>query len=238
VKYFSLKFITYQLLKFLLPRKYKNIFVKIFLKQSFDDHFFDRKYNVDSSSRELEGKEKLHTTFLAGSYKELKHSFNYLIKNCLEPKNINLVDLGCGRGRPLIYGITRGFNSVTGVELSKELTQSCLMNISKVKKIQKHNITSSEVHVLNVKNFVFRDEHNVIYCFNTPEIIKMIMQNLQISYQNNKRKIYLIWHVNEARGERDYVEEILSKHFPNFKLIHRIDNELFFYRKTNIYKLS
>ena len=98
MKYFSLKFITYQLLKFLLPRKYKNIFVKIFLKQSFDDHFFDRKYNVDSSSRELEGKEKLHTTFLAGSYKELKHSFNYLIKNCLEPKNINLVDLGCGTG--------------------------------------------------------------------------------------------------------------------------------------------
>ena len=99
-------------------------------------------------------------------------------------------------------------------------------------KIQKHNITSSEVHVLNVKDFVFRDEHNVIYCFNTPEIIKIIMQNLQISYQNNKRKIYLIYHGSDAP------EELLQKYFPNFKLIHRIDNELFFYRKTNIYKLS
>ena len=87
------------------------------------------------------------------------------------------IDIGCGRGRPHLYGITRGFSSVTGLELSKELAQSCLMNISKVKKIQKHNITSSEVHVLNVKDFVFRDDHNVIYCFNTPEIIKMVMQN-------------------------------------------------------------
>ena len=239
MKYFSLNFITYQFLK-LFPKKFSNFLIIYFLKQNFDDHFFDYRYGINTPTRELEGNEKLHTTYVPSSFKELKHSFNYLIKNCLEPKNINLVDLGCGRGRPLIYGITRGFNSVTGVELSKELAQSCLMNISKVKKIRKNNTTSSEVHVLNVKDFVFREEHNVIYCFNTPEIIKLIMQNLQISYQNNKRKIYLIFNISTLSplSHTIYVEEILSKYFPNFKLIHRVAHNLYFFRATNIYQLS
>lgn len=231
MKYFSLNFITYQFLK-LLPKKFSNFLIIYFFKQNIDDHFFDYRYGINTSTRELEGNEKLHTTHVPSSFKELKHSFNYLIKNCLQPKDINMVDIGCGRGRLLLYGITRGFNSVTGLELSKELAQSCLMNISKVKKIQKHNITSSEVHVLNVKDFVFRDEHNVVYIFQTPEIIKLIIRNLQISYQNSKRKIYLIYHGS------DVSEELLQKFFPNFKLLHRIDNELFFYRITNIYQLS
>lgn len=97
------------------------------------------------------------------------------------------IDVGCGKGRPLIIAHSMGFDTVLGIELSPLLASIAVKNTSELDGVKIIKCDAAE--------FAFPPGNLVIYMFNpfsNPTMGQFIC-NLESSLIKKPRKVYLIY---------------------------------------------
>ncbi len=120
-----------------------------------------------------------------------------------------ILDIGCGKGSVLNLLINYEFRKISGIEISRELSEICSKNMIKKKDIR--------IKVINkdARKFDSYDEYNYFYMYNpcSAEILTPIIRKIKESASNNKTIIY-----NFPK-----YEEVLIKN--EFKYISTFDDE-------------
>jgi hypothetical protein len=103
-----------------------------------------------------------------------------------DPRTLTFVDLGCGKGRPLLIASELGFRKVIGVEFALELVEICQLNLRKT-----HAANAAVVHS-DAADFAFPDGDLVLYLYNPfgLEVMNKVVANLRM----RKGKLYLIYY--------------------------------------------
>jgi predicted RNA methylase len=96
------------------------------------------------------------------------------------------VDLGCGKGRPLIVASILGFGRVVGVEFSAELAETARKNVAKL------GLAGVQVVQTDVTEFRFPASDLVVYLFNpfSREIMTKVVANLR---ESAAKRVYVIY---------------------------------------------
>jgi SAM-dependent methyltransferase len=99
------------------------------------------------------------------------------------------VDLGSGKGRPLIIAARYGFRKMEGVEFARELVDGCRENLAK------QGIQNAELLHRDVCGYRFPAGPLVVYMFNPfdAEIMGTVLGNLRASYRESPRDIWIIY---------------------------------------------
>ena len=107
----------------------------------------------------------------------------------IEYPKFTFVDLGCGKGRPLIIAARYGFLKIVGVEFARELVEACRKNIART------GISNAEVLHLDVCDYRFPPTSLVVYMFNPfdARIMARVLENLRESYEQFPRSIRIIY---------------------------------------------
>jgi SAM-dependent methyltransferase len=151
---------------------------------------FDRTHGTDTGR--IEPLWRLHVTSpnkrFAVRYQTTDGSdfLEALRSLCLDPAKFLFIDLGCGKGRPLLIAAKCGFRRVIGVEFAHDLAEIAQSNI---RVTNSKNITVIEG---DVAEFQFPDNPIVLYMFNpfTVEIMERVLENLRSS---SLTKLYVIY---------------------------------------------
>jgi SAM-dependent methyltransferase len=104
------------------------------------------------------------------------------------------VDVGCGKGLPLLAACECDFKKVVGLEFSPELCAIARRNVEIVG--AKLGVTASvEVQCVDAVKWTFPPEPLVVYLFNPfkPPILRRFLKNLEDSYRSVPRDIVLIY---------------------------------------------
>lgn len=106
-----------------------------------------------------------------------------------------ILDYGSGKGLAMVTMSKFDFSYIAGVELSEQLTKICRKNFSKL------GIKNIEVFHCNATEFKNLDRFTHFYLFNPfPEaVLKVVLQNIQESYQKKPRKITFIYNCPRLR---------------------------------------
>ena len=180
----------------------------------------EKRYNIDSTGSdslknlEKKGIDITHATiYMPVSYDLLEKFFTEI-----KIENFNhFLDIGFGKARAICVAAAYGVKKISGVELSKELYTAGRENIA----VCKEKYPSANFSIYNNDAFYFdiEDDVDCIFMFNPFDGIIMsgVMENIQISLENNPRKITIIY-VNPLEKhlllEYDYKEIF---HFQNMK---------------------
>jgi SAM-dependent methyltransferase len=154
---------------------------------------FDAKFGTDTERSEV----LVHLSIQSPNY---VHGMRYEASSAdtcertiasleIEFPRFTFVDLGCGKGRPLIIAAQHGFLKVVGVEFARELVERCHENIAKTR------IGNAEVLHLDVCDYRFPLTPLVVYMFNPfdAKIMARVLQNLRGSYEQFPRSIRIIY---------------------------------------------
>jgi len=120
--------------------------------------------------------------------------FKYFKALKLNAKGINLLDIGCGSGKILTSGIILGFNKVTGVDLDSKALIRAEENCKKAEKTPA--TTKYEIINFDAAEFQIPGDINVIFLANPfyEATMKNVVSNISLSYRENKRLVYVIYH--------------------------------------------
>jgi len=104
----------------------------------------------------------------------------------IEPRTFTFVDIGCGKGRPLILAHSMGFRKCIGVELSPELAEIARKNTKRI---------DAQVLTANAAEFQFPGEQSVIFLFNPfwSPTIDRFADNLARSLSECPRDLYVVY---------------------------------------------
>ena len=124
--------------------------------------------------------------------------------------SINFFDYGCGNGAMLVCAHLFGFNNLGGVELIEKLYKQAQINL---------DIVGAEYELqLGDAREASIDGYNCFYMFNPfgGEIFDEVIKNIQKSYMDHKRKIFLLY-LNPTQHRRvlENSEFRLWKHLDN-----------------------
>jgi hypothetical protein len=94
--------------------------------------------------------------------------------NNVDPNHTTFVDLGCGKGRPLIVASELGFRQIIGVEFASELVDAAKANLSHL------GIVASVYHC-DAAEFEFPAEPMVVFLYNPfgPDVLARVLENLR-----------------------------------------------------------
>jgi SAM-dependent methyltransferase len=100
-----------------------------------------------------------------------------------------IVDFGSGKGGALIALADFPFSKITGVEISKELTEIAQKNLQKLK------ISNVEIVCCDATDFTNIDEYNYIYFYNPfpCRIMNVVIRSLIDSLGRRPRKVTIIY---------------------------------------------
>ena len=105
------------------------------LQLNFFEIYFDLRYRIETRSFLSNSEYELGIRSLeyVGEYQPLNYLALQKIFRAipLDFKDINFMDMGCGKGRVLIYGLLMNCQKAIGVEISKELHDICRRNLEK-----------------------------------------------------------------------------------------------------------
>jgi len=142
-----------------------------------------KRKGIDFSTQNLHdltlaGEYKTHGTALVSTSKDLFQRLFYELEEVAGVK-INkelFIDYGSGKGAALIHASQMGFNQVYGIEFAKELNDTSLDNIKKLKLTNIHSLHQ------DATTFIPPKETTVIYFFNPfdevvmEKVIEMILE--------------------------------------------------------------
>lgn len=135
-------------------------------------------------------------------------------------------DFGCGKAGSLLMLHDKGIGRIGGVELNRDLYETALENLKKCG-VNEFEILNSDA--LNIKETL--DHYNYFYMYNPflGNTFRTVINNLEESYNRNKRKIFLLY-----SGATLHTEVVRNGYF---RLVKRIDND-FWNNYTNIYVIN
>ena len=150
-----------------------------------ENFFFDIKYKTNTQLRT--GRSRLIAIHYAPSYySPLKKIFS-LIPN---KKNLNFVDIGCGKGKVLLIASLFSFKKISGIDIDNKLLKICKKNIFIFQTITKKKIKINLTKI-NAQQYNYEND-NVFYFFN-PFSYVLLNVILRAIKTNGKKETYIIY---------------------------------------------
>jgi len=111
----------------------------------------------------------------------------------IKSENINMLDIGCGTGRVLTFGMLQGFERVRGVDLDEEGLQKAIANCSKMK--EKGYDTAFEIGAADACEMNIPSEVNVIYMFNPfgEKTMEVVLGNIIRHVKETGKVLHVIY---------------------------------------------
>jgi len=129
-----------------------------------------------------------------------------------KPEEIQIIDLGSGKGRTLLMASEYPFRRILGVELLPSLHEIALENLKKYSS-QTQRCFAIESLCEDARCFQFPPEPAVVYLFNPlpEEGLATAMRNLESSLREHPREVYVLYqnpvlrHVLDSTASLRYV---------------------------------
>ena len=129
-------------------------------------------------------------------------SYSNVIRKCLAEIPGNLlsrpfIDLGCGKGKPLLIAAQCGFLNLVGIDLHADLLNTCKQNLERIQHSQSH----LELLEMDVHEYSFPSGPSCCFLYNPFEInvLKTVLEKLRKVAEPGK-EAYLIY-VNNRHEE-------------------------------------
>ena len=156
----------------------------------------EKKYGLNSTGAdELHALEKKgidieHSTiYMPASYDLLEKIFQHMPVASFK----HFIDIGCGKGRSMCVAAHNGITKMTGIDLSKELCDAALENLSNTK----IKFPQLNYKVINNDAFYFSIPEDVdcIFLFNPFDgvIMSSVVSNIRESLKKDPRKLTVIY---------------------------------------------
>jgi tRNA1(Val) A37 N6-methylase TrmN6 len=132
----------------------------------------------------------------------------------LQHKNVFL-DLGCGKGRVLLFAITEGFKYIRGVEFSpilqniakknceQFLAKKCLSQQKRRQKLRQQ----IQILEMDARDYQFLGDEGIIFMFDpfSKEVLKTVIKNMKKSLAEQKNNLTIIYRspVHKELFDRD-----------------------------------
>lgn len=156
----------------------------------------ERTYNINTTGHNnlkhvmAEGKDISHATiYMPASYNVLEAGFNTLQHH---PKK-HFVDIGCGKGRAMSVALASGFEKITGIDFSHQLTIEAQHNMEKAME----SFGQKPVTILceDAMHFAIPADADCIFLFNPFDeyIVKQVANNINKSLKEYPRKLTIMY---------------------------------------------
>jgi SAM-dependent methyltransferase len=157
----------------------------------------ERKYNINTigadelKSLEEKGIDISHATmYMPVNYYILEHLMREIVKYA---SNKTFLDIGCGKGRPMIVAAYYGFEEIVGIDFSKEFCE----DVTNAAALYKEKNPAVNFSIINNDAFYFEIPENVtaIFLFNPFDDVIMngVISNILKSQQQNPRTIRVLY---------------------------------------------
>lgn len=164
-------------------------------RQRFGDADYDWEYRVDTTSANVSWQSR-YIGFLNSSYQPIESELFEEMLNSIgvDYSQFTFIDIGSGKGRPLLMASKYPFRRILGVELLPELNQIANENIRKF-----HDDRQRCQHLESIQGdateFAFPNDPLVIFLFNPlPEAgTKKVIENLAGSLGEHPRPVWLVY---------------------------------------------
>ena len=112
-----------------------------------------------------------------------------MIPRDIDFEAFTFLDLGCGKGRPLILASQRGFKHLVGVDFSEELIACARTNLKRA------GVTEARLVCADAAEFKFPDTPLVIYMYNpfSGHVMEAVKKNLETSWRANPRPVFVLY---------------------------------------------
>ncbi len=124
------------------------------------------------------------------SFYSLNKAFNHLNLNAAE---ISMVDIGCGSGRVLSFGMLLGFKAVYGVDLDKAGLAKAQQNCDTM---QRNGATTSfNLTYADATTYAIPKDVNVVFLFNPfgEKTMRKTVENIINYSAGNSKNVYIIY---------------------------------------------
>ncbi len=210
----------------------KNAGLKTFVQTKFYDHYIGFKLKAAGVSQYNSSLPAVSSALKDAH--ENQPSYFYSLKLGLQhvpiPVNeISFLDIGCGNGKVLNYGMLHNFKSVTGIELETSALAIAFDNCTKLK--NKGYATPFEITNADAVNYTIPEGVNVIYMFNPfgGQTMEKVALNIIAHINKMQRDIYLVY----CMPSFEYVFENLQQ----CKKIYEIHNKSKTQKELSVYKI-
>lgn len=124
------------------------------------------------------------------SYACMDAALGHLI---IDPNRDVFVDIGSGRGRPVIMAGLQPFRRVLGIELNRELYHDSLKQLERAKR----HFRSPDVSIVHADatTFDYPPDMSVAFFWNPfiGEILEQVLEKIRLSHRQNPRRLTLIY---------------------------------------------
>jgi SAM-dependent methyltransferase len=140
--------------------------------------------SIRSSGREILGYEAVPAQALRDILKTLP----------LDDKRFAFVDLGCGKGRPLLVASEFPFSKVVGVELSTELHAIAERNLE-IYRPPDQRCRNFELHTLDAAEYMFPSDPLIVFLYNPfgEKTMRRVFANLHEALRRSGKSAYVIY---------------------------------------------
>jgi SAM-dependent methyltransferase len=161
------------------------------------DYFFDLRYRTDTFSW-------VGLDDLGIDSQQKQHAYQYQPTHTLSLRKLFrrlgilagaiLIDLGCGKGKPLLISAEFGFREARGVEISPSLCEiarrNCMIYERKRRTSTKFDIIHSDI-----LDYHFQDDEDVFYLFNPfdAHVLAQVSECILASLQRRNRRAWVIY---------------------------------------------
>jgi len=181
-------------------------------------HPFDREYGTDTSGTvsadELQAKGGheafAHATVYGGSQPSVLRE---TLARLPQLETCSFVDLGCGKGRPLLVASEFPFRDIVGIELSPELARAAQANAAIIAARFPHR-TPIRVEVGDATAFPLPAGNIVLFLyhpFGREQVLKVV-RSVEAALQAERRAIYVVLY-NPVNGACFDDSQLLTRRF-------------------------
>jgi hypothetical protein len=118
-------------------------------------------------------------------------------------REFTFIDIGSGKGRPLLLAAEYPFRNIVGVELIRDLHSAAKQNVAAWRSQSPSRQSASiEALCMDAREFVFPETPLVVYFFNPlPEAgLRQVIQNLEQSWKRAPRAVWIVYHNPQLEG--------------------------------------
>jgi SAM-dependent methyltransferase len=183
---------------------------------------------VELEDLEVEEDSRLHgKRYQASNYFLIRTALNSLSRLGIGLKDINILDLGSGKGRSLILFAERQVLSAVGVEVSAQLNQIAEKNIQIWKSNNPDNKTNFQLVSMDAGIFEIPTDTNLIYLSNPFDEVVMnkVIENIKASMRKVPRPLYVLYMVPV---HKDIFED------PSFVEIYKFKSDFILYKVNDV----
>jgi hypothetical protein len=178
-------------------------------------HPFDRFYHIDTSGY-VASEELVSSPFDGGKPGFYAGSQPSIIRTALKTlpdmEPFTFVDLGCGKGRPLIVASEFPFRSIVGVELSESLARETRKNASILRRHFPGRVPL-RVELQDASTYRYPDGDLVVFLYNPfPEqVVRKTLEQLTL-FLSKTRKIFVVYY-NPVHGHCFDESPVFKRYF-------------------------